>query len=201
MKSSKFEKILSGAKVKKLYSKYTFSNGTYIINSDAGTFVDLIKELRDNSQSKFKILLSICGADYPERKNRFEVVYNFLSIELNLRCLVKIEVAEDDVIPSVTDLFMSAGWYERETDDMYGVLFSGNPDLRRILTDYGFEGYPLRKDFPLTGYTEVRYDSAKKTVVYEPVSLNQEFRNFDFLSPWEGTNYILPGDEKATKNK
>lgn len=201
MKSTAFEKHLNSAKLKKLYNSFIFSNGTYIIECANDNLLNMIRELKEDDKSRFKMLVSICGADYPNRKNRFEVVYNLLSVELNLRCLVKIQVAEDEVVPSVTKMFMSAGWYERETYDMYGVLFSGNPDLRRILTDYGFDGYPLRKDFPLTGYTEVRYDTEKKAVVYEPVSLNQEFRNFDFLSPWEGTNYILPGDEKATEDK
>jgi NADH-quinone oxidoreductase subunit C len=135
--------------------------------------------------------------DYPGREARFEVVYHLLSPGQNLRVRVKIAAAEDTQVPSVTNLFPSANWYEREAFDLYGILFSGHPDLRRILTDYGFSGHPLRKDFPLTGYVEVRYDDEKKRVVYEPVKLQQEFRNFDFLSPWEGTEYVLPGDEKA----
>ena len=201
MKNSSFEKLLSNSKFKKLYKSKDFFNGVYSLITTEENLLELVKELHDNDKSRFKVLLSICGADYPQRENRFEVVYNFLSVELNIRCLVKVQISDQTILPSLVNIFMSAGWYERETYDMYGILFGGNPDLRRILTDYGFEGHPLRKDFPLTGYTEVRYDTEKKSVVYEPVSLNQEFRNFDFLSPWEGTNYILPGDEKASKNQ
>jgi NADH-quinone oxidoreductase subunit C len=146
---------------------------------------------------QFVCLLDIAGVDYPEREQRFEVVYHLLSPKQNLRVRVKIAADEDTQVPSVVDLFPAANWYEREAFDLYGILFSGHPDLRRILTDYGFAGHPLRKDFPLTGYVEVRYDDEKKRVVYEPVKLPQEFRNFDFLSPWEGTEYVLPGDEKA----
>lgn len=159
----------------------------------------VIKFLKDDKEFKFKQLISISGVDYPSKAERFEVIYNLLSHEFNNRIIVKCTVAEGDIVPSITDIYAAASWYERETYDLFGVLFDKHPDLRRILTDYGFEGHPLRKDFPLTGYMEVRYDLEKKKVVYEPVKLSQEFRNFDFASPWEGTQYVLPGDEKATK--
>ena len=142
--------------------------------------------LRDDSNCRFKVLVDICGVDYPERAQRFEVVYNLLSLTQNHRIRVKLRTDEDTPVPSVAAIFSTATWYEREIWDLYGVLFSNHPDLRRILTDYGFEGHPLRKDFPLTGYVEVRYDEEQKRVVYEPVKLAQEFRRFDFLSPWEG---------------
>ena len=157
----------------------------------------VLTELRDDSECLFEVLIDICGVDYPEREKRFEVVYHLLSPRRNQRIRVKCETDEDTAVPSVVDVFPAANWFEREAYDMYGILFSGHPDLRRILTDYGFQGYPLRKDFPLTGYVEVRYDDAQKRVVYEPVKLTQEFRSFDFMSPWEGTDYVLPGDEKA----
>jgi len=144
----------------------------------------------------FTTMIDITAVDYPDREDRFEVVYHFLSMTQNQRVRVKLSVAEDEIVPSITDLHPSANWFEREVFDMYGIMFSGHPDLRRILTDYGFRGYPLRKDFPTTGYTEVRYDETSKRVVYEPVSLVQDYRQFDFMSPWEGADYILPGDEK-----
>jgi NADH-quinone oxidoreductase subunit C len=153
--------------------------------------------LRDDSNCLFQMLVDICGVDYPDREERFEVVYNLLSLKHNQRLRVKVATAEDRPVPSVADIFSTAAWFEREVWDLYGVLFTGHPDLRRILTDYGFEGHPMRKDFPLTGYVEVRYDSEQKRVVYEPVKLTQEFRTFDFLSPWEGMVRRLPGDEKA----
>jgi NADH-quinone oxidoreductase subunit C len=153
--------------------------------------------LRDDPQCLFVSFVDICGADYPGREQRFDVVYHFLSPRHNRRIRLKVETDEVTPVPSIIELFPAANWYERETYDLYGVLFSGHPDLRRILTDYGFEGFPLRKDFPLTGFVEVRYDDAQGRVVYEPVKLPQELRNFDFLSPWEGTDYVLPGDEKA----
>lgn len=157
--------------------------------------------LRDDTRCQYKVLIDICGVDYPERENRFEVVYNLLSLKFNRRIRIKVSTNEQTTVPSATAVFSAAGWYEREVWDMYGVLFSDHPDLRRILTDYGFDGHPQRKDFPLTGYVEVRYDLEKKRVVYEPVTLPQEFRTFDFLSPWEGTDYVLPGDEKAGVKK
>jgi NADH-quinone oxidoreductase subunit C len=153
--------------------------------------------LRDDPQCRFVCFIDICGADYPARERRFDVVYHFMAPHHNRRIRVKVETDEVTPVPSLNSVFAAANWYERETYDMYGVLFTGHPDLRRILTDYGFEGHPLRKDFPMTGYVEVRYDDGQGRVVYEPVKLSQEFRNFDFLSPWEGTDYVLPGDEKA----
>jgi NADH-quinone oxidoreductase subunit C len=158
----------------------------------------VLKFLRDDPDCAFTVLCDICGVDFPDRPLRFEVVYNLLSMSLNQRIRVKIETDEEQPVPSAAGLFSSAGWWEREAWDLFGIYFADNPDLRRILTDYGFEGHPLRKDFPLTGYVELRYDEDQKAVVYEPVRLQQEFRSFDFLSPWEGMDRILPGDEKAT---
>lgn len=157
----------------------------------------LLVFLRDDPKCLFQVLIDICGADYPERPERFDVVYNLLSVKNNRRIRVKVSTDEENPVPSATGVFSAAGWFERETWDLFGVYFADHPDLRRILTDYGFEGHPLRKDFPLTGYIEVRFDEAEKRVVYEPVKLKQEFRSFDFMSPWEGMSRILPGDEKA----
>jgi NADH-quinone oxidoreductase subunit C len=154
--------------------------------------------LRDDPKCRFNLLCDLCGVDYPDRPQRFEVVYNLLSMSLNQRIRLKLETDEEQPVPSVTGLFSCAGWWEREAWDLFGIYFSDNPDLRRILTDYGFDGHPLRKDFPLTGFVEVRYDEDQKRVVYEPVRLKQEFRSFDFISPWEGMDKILPGDEKAS---
>ena len=162
--------------------------------------MDVLRTLRDDSQTVFNCLIDLCGVDYPERDARFDVVYHLLSPRENMRIRVKIAVGEDDPVPSIVPLFPAAEWYEREVYDLFGVIFSGHPDLRRLLTDYGFEGHPLRKDFPLSGFVEVRYDDLERRVVYEPIELRQEFRNFDFLSPWEGTEYVLPGDEKTNKN-
>lgn len=153
--------------------------------------------LRSDSSCRFSSLVDITAIDYPSNERRFEVVYHFLSMYQNQRIRVKIAVGEADMVPSIIEPFPAANWFEREVFDMFGILFSGHPDLRRILTDYGFRGHPLRKDFPTTGYTEVRYDEAQKRVVYEPVSLVQEYRQFDFMSPWEGAQYVLPGDDKA----
>ncbi len=153
--------------------------------------------LRDDAKCQFVSIIDVSGADYPSRALRFDVVYHLLSPKQNLRIRLKTHADEETVVPSVTGVWPGADWFERETYDLYGVLFSGHPDLRRILTDYGFDGHPLRKDFPLTGFVEVRYDDEAKRVIYEPVELKQEFRSFDFLSPWEGTEYVLPGDEKA----
>ena len=153
--------------------------------------------LRDDVQCGFVNIIDICGVDWPQREKRFDVVYHLLSPRQNLRVRIKLQVAEDEGVPSSTSVYMGAEWFEREAWDMYGIPFEGHKDLRRILTDYGFEGHPLRKDFPVTGFVEVRYDDVLKRVLYEPVELKQEFRNFDFLSPWEGTEYVLPGDEKA----
>ena len=167
------------------------------VHAEAASIVQVLKVLRDDPRFRFVNFTDIAGADYIEREKRFDVVYHLLSPRHNHRIRVKIQTDEATPVPSVIEIFPAANWYEREAYDFYGILFSGHPDLRRILTDYGFEGYPLRKDFPLTGFVEVRYDDEQKRVVYEPVKLNQEFRNFDFLSPWEGTDYVLPGDEKA----
>jgi NADH-quinone oxidoreductase subunit C len=161
--------------------------------------VRVLAALRDDTQCLFEVLIDICGVDYPEREKRFDVVYHLLSPRRNQRIRIKCEADEDTAVPSAVGAFPAANWFEREAYDMYGILFSGHPDLRRLLTDYGFQGHPLRKDFPLTGYVEVRYDDAQKRVVYEPVKLTQEFRSFDFMSPWEGVEYVIPGDEKATK--
>lgn len=159
--------------------------------------VALLTFLRDDVQCGFVNLIDICGVDWPQRAKRFDVVYHMLSPRQNTRIRVTVMVGEDEPVPSACAVYPGADWFEREAWDMYGILFTGHPDLRRILTDYGFEGHPLRKDFPTTGFVEVRYDDAAKRVVYEPVELRQEFRSFDFLSPWEGTDYVLPGDEKA----
>ena len=164
---------------------------------DRADIVPVLTFLRDDVQCQFVCFTDISGADYPSRARRFDVVYQLLSPRQNQRIRVKVEVGEDETVPSAVDVFAAADWYEREAYDLYGILFTGHPDLRRILTDYGFDGHPLRKDFPTTGFVEVRYDDEVKRVVYEPVDLKQEFRNFDFLSPWEGTDYVLPGDEKA----
>jgi NADH-quinone oxidoreductase subunit C len=161
--------------------------------------VRVLTALRDDTQCVFEVLIDICGVDYPEREKRFDVVYHLLSPRRNQRIRIKCEADEDTAVPSAVGVFPAANWFEREAYDMYGILFSGHPDLRRLLTDYGFQGHPLRKDFPLTGYVEVRYDDAQKRVVYEPVKLTQEFRSFDFMSPWEGVEYVIPGDEKASK--
>ncbi|WP_171184873.1 NADH-quinone oxidoreductase subunit C [Ruegeria sp. HKCCC2117] len=158
--------------------------------------VEFVEFLKTDRPCQFSSLVDITGVDYPERAKRFDVVYHFLSMYQNQRIRLRVSIREEDMVPSIVDVHPSANWFEREVFDMFGILFSGHPDLRRILTDYGFRGYPLRKDFPTTGYTEVRYDEAQKRVVYEPVSLVQEYRQFDFMSPWEGANYILPGDEK-----
>ena len=171
-------------------------NELSIVTSRANLLA-LMKLLRDDSNCLFKAMIDVTAADYPERPERFEVVYNLLSISHNQRIRVKTSTDENTPVPSVVPLFNAAGWFEREVWDMFGVFFTDHPDLRRMLTDYGFEGHPLRKDFPLTGYLEVHYDEEQKRVVYEPVTLTQDFRQFDFMSPWEGANYILPGDEKA----
>lgn len=156
----------------------------------------LVEFLRTDSACRFTSLVDITAVDHPNRAERFDIVYHFLSMYQNHRIRLKVAVGEEEMVPSLSAIHPSANWFEREVFDMFGILFSGHPDLRRILTDYGFRGYPLRKDFPTTGYTEVRYDEAQKRVVYEPVKLVQEYRQFDFMSPWEGAEYILPGDEK-----
>ncbi len=173
------------------------ARGELTIAVGADEIVRTLTYLRDDPACGFTVLIDICGVDYPDRAQRFEIVYHLLSISKNARIRVKIASDSETPVPSVTPVFKVADWFEREAFDMYGILFSGHPDLRRILTDYGFSGFPLRKDFPLTGYVEVRYDDEQKRVVYEPVKLVQEFRDFDFMSPWEGAKYVLPGDEKA----
>jgi len=163
--------------------------------------VGLVEFLKADGTCRFTSLMDITAVDYPERPKRFEVVYHLLSMYQNQRVRLKVAIREDEILPSITSVHAGANWNEREVFDMFGILFSGHPDLRRLLTDYGFRGHPLRKDFPTTGYTEVRYDEAQKRVVYEPVSLVQEYRQFDFMSPWEGADYILPGDEKGEEAK
>jgi NADH-quinone oxidoreductase subunit C len=171
--------------------------GELTLHVQTGAIVRVLTYLRDQPNCQFKMLVDLCGVDYPERDERFEVVYHLLSLKHNQRARVKVTTPEDTPVPSVTAVFGAANWYERETWDMYGVYFADHPDLRRLLTDYGFEGHPMRKDFPQTGYVEVRYDEEQKRVVYEPVALRQDWRSWDFLSPWEGYGALLPGDEKA----
>ena len=175
----------------------TMRLGELSIEINRDDVLKVIKFLRDDVNCQFLTLLDVCGVDYPEDDERFEIVYHMLSMTHNNRIRIKLRTDEDTPVASVTSLFSSANWWEREIWDLFGVAFIDHPDLRRILTDYGFEGHPLRKDFPLTGYVEVRYDDAQKRIVYEPVKLTQEFRSFDFLSPWEGVQRMLPGDEKA----
>ncbi len=171
--------------------------GELTIAARADQIVSVVTFLRDDPRCLFQTLIDLCGVDYPERARRFDVVYHFLSMRLNQRIRVKIETDEQAAVPSIATIHPCADWFEREAFDMYGILFSGHPDLRRILTDYGFQGFPLRKDFPLSGHVEVRYDPEQERVVYEPVKLQQAYRNFDFLSPWEG---MIPGDEKAKQS-
>jgi NADH-quinone oxidoreductase subunit C len=171
--------------------------GELTVEVSAENYIELLTFLRDDERCRFISFIDVCGVDYPAREKRFDVVAHLLSPKHNFRIRVKTQVGEDETIESATSVFIGADWFEREAYDLYGILFTGHPDLRRLLTDYGFEGFPLRKDFPTTGYVEVRYDDTVKRVVYEPVQLRQEFRDFDFLSPWEGTDYVLPGDEKA----
>jgi NADH-quinone oxidoreductase subunit C len=171
--------------------------GELTVSASAADIVKVATFLRDDQRCQFVSIIDVTAVDWPARERRFDVVYHFLSPTRNVRIRVKVETDEATPVPSIIGVFPGAGWYEREAYDLYGVLFTGHPDLRRLLTDYGFEGHPLRKDFPLTGFVEVRWDDEQKRVVYDPVQLAQEFRNFDFLSPWEGTEYILPGDEKA----
>lgn len=180
-----------------MLSKWYISYGELNVIVAREDILKVLKFLRDDTQCLFTVLIDICGVDYPERPKRFDVVYHLLSPRQNQRIRVKLETDEASAVRSCVEIFPAANWFEREAYDMYGILFSDHPDLRRILTDYGFRGHPLRKDFPLTGYVEVRYDDEQKRVVYEPVKLNQEFRSFDFMSPWEGVDYVLPGDEKA----
>ena len=173
------------------------TNGELTVDVALNAIAALIEFLKTDPSCKFSTMLDITAVDYPERAQRFDVVYHLLSMYQNHRIRLKVAVREDEMVPSITAVHPSANWFEREVFDMFGILFSGHPDLRRILTDYGFRGHPLRKDFPTTGYTEVRYDEVLKRVVYEPVKLVQEYRQFDFMSPWEGAQYVLPGDEKS----
>jgi NADH-quinone oxidoreductase subunit C len=172
-----------------------------VFRTSAHNITQVLSFLRDDARCQFKALMDITAVDYPLLEKRFEIVYNLLSIRYNHRIIVKIKVVENELVNTAVSVFSAANWFEREVWDMYGVYFSGHPDLRRILTDYGFSGHPQRKDFPLTGYSEVWYDEEKKRVVYQPVKLEQEFRTFDFASPWEGTQYVIPGDEKAVEKK
>ncbi|MBP6362074.1 MAG: NADH-quinone oxidoreductase subunit C [Novosphingobium sp.] len=189
---------LSAALGQRLVSAHE-AHGEVILTVTRGEIENVLRTLRDDHE--YQQLMEIAGADYPDRAERFEVVYMLLSVTKNHRLLVKVRAAEDTPVPTVTTLWPNAGWLEREVFDMYGVIFEGNQDLRRILTDYGFEGHPFRKDFPLTGYVELRYSIEQERVVYEPVKLNQDLRQFDFMSPWEGAEYVLPGDEKAEAPK
>jgi NADH-quinone oxidoreductase subunit C len=175
----------------------TVALGELTIEVERDHIPEVIKFLRDDPLCRFGCLIDICGADYPEREERFDVVYHLLSPWLNQRIRVRTKTDAANPVPSIVPLFPGADWFEREAYDLYGILFAGHPDLRRILTDYGFQGHPLRKDFPLTGFVELRYDDELKRVVYEPVHLQQEYRSFDFLSPWEGMDTAIPGDEKA----
>jgi len=171
--------------------------GELTLVAERSEIVRVLTHLRDDPGCEFKILVDLCGVDWPQRARRFDVVYHLLSLTQNVRLRVKVETDEETPVPTCVGVYPAANWFERETFDMYGVTFADHPDLRRLLTDYGFSGYPLRKDFPLTGYVEVRYDDEQKRVVYQPVDLVQEFRDFDFMSPWEGAPHILPGDEKV----
>ncbi|TNF64413.1 MAG: NADH-quinone oxidoreductase subunit C [Rhodobacteraceae bacterium] len=175
---------------------WSVAHGELTVDVALSNIVGLVQFLKADHTCRFSTLVDITGVDYPARVKRFDVVYHLLSMYQNQRIRLRVAAREDDMVPSIISVHPSANWFEREVFDMFGILFSGHPDLRRILTDYGFRGYPLRKDFPTTGYTEVRYDEEQKRVVYEPVSLVQEYRQFDFMSPWEGAEYILPGDEK-----
>jgi len=180
-------------------SKIEIRHGELILTARREAIVKVLTFLRDDAKCEFQLLVDLCGADYPDRRERFDVVYNLLSLTHNRRVRVKVETDEETPVASVVPVYAVANWFERETWDLYGIFFENHPDLRRLLTDYGFDGHPMRKDFPLTGYVEVRYDDEQKRVVYEPVKLTQEFRTFDFMSPWEGmTKVVLPGDEKAS---
>jgi NADH-quinone oxidoreductase subunit C len=178
-------------------SSWAVEQGELNVTVALSNIADLTEFLKSDITCRFSTLVDITAVDYPERRKRFDVVYHFLSMYLNHRIRLRVQIREEDMVPSITDVHPSANWFEREIYDMFGILFSGHADLRRILTDYGFRGHPLRKDFPTTGYTEVRYDAVEKRVIYEPVSLVQEYRQFDFMSPWEGAQYVLPGDEKT----
>ena len=192
--------LFDRAGLKDAVTHHAVMHGRVILTIAKAQIVPVLTFLRDSPELAFTQLMDVCGADYPERAERFDVIYNLLSMRFNRRVQLKVTTDEDTPVPSATAVFSSANWFERETWDLYGVYFAGHPDLRRILTDYGFEGHPLRKDFPLTGYVELRYDEEQKRCVYGPVTLTQDFRMFDFMSPWEAiTDVQLPGDEKAVK--
>ena len=178
---------------------HAVTRGELVLQVEREQIAITVQFLRDDPQCDFRILIDICGVDWPRRERRFDVVYHFLSTRRNQRIRLKLETDEQTPVPSIVGVHPAANWFEREAFDMYGIIFADHPDLRRILTDYGFSGYPFRKDFPLTGYVELRYDDELKRVVYQPVQLVQEFRDFDFMSPWEGAKQILPGDEKASR--
>jgi NADH-quinone oxidoreductase subunit C len=180
---------------------WAVAHGELTVDVAPSSLVGFVEFLRADKSCQFSSLVDITAVDYPGRAKRFDVIYHFLSMYQNHRIRLRLQIREEDMVPSITEVHPSANWFEREVFDMFGILFSGHPDLRRILTDYGFRGHPLRKDFPTTGYTEVRYDEVQKRVVYEPVNLVQEYRQFDFMSPWEGAKYILPGDDKAAGGK
>jgi NADH-quinone oxidoreductase subunit C len=190
---------LTGAVISYTVTPFAHTLGELTVTAKAEHIVAVMKHLRDDPDCVFQAFVDITAVDWPQRENRFDIVYHLLSPTQNARIRVKIEAGETASVASIIDVFPGANWFEREVYDLYGVVFTGHPDMRRILTDYGFEGHPLRKDFPLTGFVEVRWDDEQKRVVYSPVQLAQEFRNFDFLSPWEGPDYPLPGDEKAGK--
>jgi NADH-quinone oxidoreductase subunit C len=192
----KFGEMVAGA-LAGAVTDHRVAYGELTIATSVADIVKVMTFLRDDERCQFYSFIDVTAVDWPGREQRFDVVYHLLSPKLNRRIRVKMEVGENEPVPSIIGIFPGADWFERETYDLYGILFTGHPDMRRLLTDYGFEGHPLRKDFPLTGFVEVRYDDEEKRVVYEPVRLTQEFRNFDFLSPWEGPDYVLPGDEKA----
>jgi NADH-quinone oxidoreductase subunit C len=195
--SETLQAVASAVTAKRPGASASMAYGELNITVPAESIVETLTLLRDDPECRFVCFTDITAVDYPERANRFDVVYHLLSPYKNTRIRVKAETDDATPVPSATSVFPAADWFEREVFDMYGIVFSGHPDLRRILTDYGFQGNPLRKDFPTTGYVEVRYDEEQKRVVYEPVKLVQEMRQFDYLSPWEGTDYVLPGDEKA----
>lgn len=195
----KLKDFLLFSEYKTAIFEYYIAHGELFVTLDPNYLRDFMSLLKNNNQFTFQVLTDLCGVDYPNREKRFQVVYNLLSLSANIRLTVKINLKENQLAPTIHDIYSTANWYEREAWDMYGIYFADHPDLRRILTDYGFIGHPMRKDFPLTGFSEVRYDLEQKKVIYEKVKLTQDFRNFDFISPWRGTNYQLPGDEKATK--
>lgn len=197
MKTEEIKDFLVSDMPKELQVGVVEELGALRLYAKPENIIRLLYFLRDNSKLAYKQLVDITCADFPDREQRFEIIYQLLSVRYNSRITIKVNLDENQAIASAYQVFGNANWFEREVWDMYGIKFKGHPDLRRILTDYGFEGHPQRKDFPLTGYVEVKYDTEKRRVVYEPVHLHQEFRNFDYLSPWEGTEYILPGDEKA----